>query len=117
MFLRNEKDWLGEKALTSIESFAVLANMLIIGGVGGYFIGYILRRIVKVLLIGLGIIVFLLASLTFFGTINVNYDGIVTEVANLFNPQQLSVMLQAVSSYLPMITGFALGFLLALGKR
>jgi uncharacterized membrane protein (Fun14 family) len=112
-----KKGLLGEKTLTSIEGFAVLANMLIIGGVGGYFIGYLLKRVVKVLLIGLGIVVFLLASLTFFGTINVNYDGIVTEVGNLFNPQQLSVMFQAASSYLPMITGFALGFLLALGKR
>lgn len=103
--------------MTSIEGFAVLANMLIIGGVGGYFIGYLLKRVVKVLLIGLGILFFLLASLAFMGTINVNYDGVITEVTNLVNPQQLSVMLQAVSTYLPMIAGFGLGFLLALGKR
>lgn len=103
--------------MSSIEGFAVLANMLIIGGVGGYFIGYLLRRIVKVLLIGLGILVFLLASLAFMGSINVNYDGIAAGIGNLFNPQQLLMILQAISSYLPMITGFALGFLLGLGKK
>jgi len=103
--------------MSSIEGFAVLANMLIIGGIGGYFIGYLLRRIVKALLIGLGVLVFLLASLALVGSINVNYDGITAGIANLFNPQQLSMILQAISSYLPMISGFALGFLLGIGKK
>lgn len=103
--------------MSAIEGFAVLANMLIIGGIGGYFIGYILKRTVKILLIGVGILAFLLASLTFMGTINVNYEGIAIGVANLFNPQQLSIILQVIASYLPLLAGFGLGFLLGIGKR
>jgi len=103
--------------VSAIEGFAVLANMLIIGGVGGYFIGYLLKRIVKILLVGLGIIAFLLASLALVGTINVNYEGLAIGITNLFNPQQLSMIIQAFASYLPMITGFAVGFLLGIGRQ
>ena len=103
--------------MTSVEGFAVLANMLIIGGVGGYFVGYLLKRIVKVLLIGFGILVFLLASLGLIGTINVNYEGLATGVMNLLNPQQLSMIVQAVTNYLPLIASFAIGFLLGFGKQ
>lgn len=90
--------------------------MLIIGGVGGYFFGYVVRKIVKMLLIVLGILVFLLASLAFMGSINVDYEGIVNGLANVFNPQQFSMIMQAVTDYLPMIAGFGLGFILAMGK-
>lgn len=103
--------------MTSIEGFAILANMLIIGGVGGYFMGYLLKRIVKVLLIGLGILVFAVASLAFIGTINVNYEGMVTGIANLLNAQQVSMLLQAVVGNLPLLAGFAVGFLLGIGKK
>lgn len=103
--------------MSAIEGFAVLANMLIIGGLGGYFVGFLLKRTVKILLIGLGIIAFLLASLAFIGTINVNYEGLAVGVANLFNAQQISMILEAFASYLPMLAGFALGFLLGIGRQ
>lgn len=103
--------------MSSIEGFAVLANMLIIGGLGGYFIGYILKRTVKLLLIGLGVIVFFVASLAIVGTIDVDYEGIVFGIGSLFNPQQLSMILQALASYLPLVAGFAVGFLLGIGKE
>lgn len=103
--------------MTSIEGFAILANMLIIGGVGGYFTGYILKRLVKVLLVGLGILVFLLASLAFLGTINVNYEGFFTGLANLIGPQQVSMIVQAITSYIPLVASFAVGFLLGIGKK
>jgi len=103
--------------VSAIEGFAVSANMLIIGGVGGFFVGFLLKRTVKILLIGLGIIAFLLASLAFVGSINVNYDGLAVGIGNLFNAQQISMMLQAFASYLPMLAGFAVGFLLGIGRQ
>jgi len=115
--LRNEKTLAGEKTVTSIEGFVVLANMLIIGGVGGYFIGYLLKRIFKVLLIGFGILIFFVASLAFVGTINVNYEGITIGITNLINPQQLSMILQSAISNLPLLASFAVGFLLGIGKQ
>jgi len=117
MFLRNEKRFDRVKTVTSIESLAILANMLIIGGVGGYFMGYLLKRTAKILLIGFGILVFSLASLAFIGTINVDYEGLATGVTNLFNPQQLSMILQTMAGYLPLIAGFAVGLLLGIGRR
>lgn len=103
--------------MSSIEGFAVLANLLIMGGVGGYFIGYILKKTIKVLVIGIGAMIFLLSSLTVIGTINVNYDGITAGITNLFNPQQLSMMFQAAANYLPLIAGFAVGLILGIGKK
>lgn len=105
------------KKLISIEGFAVLANMLIIGGVGGYFTGYILKRIVKVLLVGLGILVFLLASLAFLGTISVNYGGLSAGLANLIDPQQVSMIVQVIASNIPLIASFVVGLLLGIGKK
>lgn len=103
--------------MSAIEGIAVVANMLIIGGVGGYFIGYLLKRIAKILLIGLGIIAFLLASLTVLGTINVNYEGLANGIGNLFDAQQISMILEAFASYLPILAGFSVGFLLGIGRR
>ena len=103
--------------MTSIEGFAVLANMLIIGGVGGYFFGYLLRKIVKMLLIWFGVTVFLLASLAFVGTINVKYEDIAAGVANFINPQQASMILQVFTGYLPLLSSFVIGFLLGIGKK
>ena len=103
--------------MSSIEGFAVLANMLIIGGVGGYFTGYILKRLVKILLIGLGILVLLLASLAFLGTINVNYEGLFTGIANLISPQQVSMIVQAITSNIPLLASFVVGFVLGIGKQ
>jgi len=100
-----------------MEGFAVLANMLIIGGVGGFFIGYVLKKVVKILLMGLGVLVFVLAALALIGTIDVNYDGLIVGVSSLFNPQQLSMILQALTNYLPAVAGFAIGFLLAIAKQ
>jgi len=101
----------------SIEGFAVLANMLIIGGVGGYFAGYVLKRIVKVLLVGLGILVFLLASLAVLGTISVNYGGLFAGFANMIDPQQVSMIVQVIASNIPILASFAVGFLLGIGKK
>jgi len=92
--------------------------MLIIGGAGGYFIGYALKRTVKILLIVLGILAFSLASLAFIGTINVNYDGLVVGITNLINPQQLSmIVLQALTGYLPLIASFAVGLIFGIGRE
>jgi len=115
--LRNEKTLAGEKTVTSIEGFVVLANMLIIGGVGGYFIGYLLKRIFKVLLIGFGILIFFVASLAFVGTINVNYEGFVDGITKLLGSQQVSIILQTMASNLPLIASFAVGFILGIGKQ
>jgi len=103
--------------MTSIEGFAFWANMLIIGGVSGYFIGYLLKKIVKMLLVLFGITVFLLASLAFVGTINVNYEEIGAGVTNLINPQQASMILQVFTGYLPLLSSFVIGFLLGIGKK
>ena len=91
--------------------------MVIIGGVGGYFAGYVLKRIVKVLLIGFGILIFVLASLAIIGTINVNYEGIGVGIMNFFNSQSASMILQAIASNLPLLASFVVGFVLGIGKQ
>lgn len=83
----------------SVEGLAVLANMLIIGGVGGYFAGWFLKKTIKLLLIGSAIVVFVLAALAYLGTINVNYDGLLAGLTNLFSPSQLPAVLQALASF------------------
>lgn len=101
----------------SVEGLAVLANMLIIGGVGGYFAGWFLKKTIKLLLIGSAIVVFVLAALAYLGTINVNYDGLLAGLTNLFSPSQLPAVLQALASFLPLIASFVIGFLLGFVRK
>ena len=66
------------------EAFAPILFQLSIGGIGGFFIGYAIRKVVKIALI-LGIAVFSLIFLAYTNVIGVDYSGLAVAVSKFIN--------------------------------
>jgi len=85
-----------------------------IGGIGGFFIGYTIRKFIKIALI-LGIIIFSLIFLAYTNLINVNYGGL-SEMAsgfvNAVNPALgvFTPLLVHTPFIVSLIVGFIIGF-------
>ena len=69
---------------TLSEAFAPILFQLGIGGIGGFFIGYAIRKVVKIALI-LGIVVFSLIFLAYTNVIGVDYGGLADGVSKFIN--------------------------------
>jgi len=69
---------------TISESFTSILFQICIGGIGGFLIGYAMRKIAKVALI-LGVVVFFLIFLAYTNVINVDYSGLSETVENFLN--------------------------------
>jgi uncharacterized membrane protein (Fun14 family) len=96
------------------ESFAPILFQLCIGGIGGFFIGYTLRKVFKVALI-LGTIVFSLIFLAYTNVINVDYSGLAemaSSFVNAINPalNLFTPLLAHIPFIVSLIIGLILGF-------
>ena len=100
--------------LTLNESLAPILFQLCIGGIGGFLIGYVIRKFFKIALI-IGVIVFSLIFLAYTNVINVDYGGL-SEMASGFisavNPalDMLTPLLAHVPFIASLIVGLFLGF-------
>jgi uncharacterized membrane protein (Fun14 family) len=65
------------------EAFSVIIFQLGIGGIGGFFIGYAVRKVLKIALI-LGIFVFSLLFLVYAKVIGINYGGLANALSSFF---------------------------------
>ena len=69
----------------------LIAYQLGIGGIGGFFVGYAVKKITRIAII-IGVVVFFFAYLAFTNVININYDellnfsGIAGPVVELLTP-------------------------------
>jgi len=82
------------------------------GGIGGFFIGYTIRKAIKIALI-LGIVVFSLLFLVYAKVIGINYGELVNAVSSFFetvNP--LLGSLAPLLVHLPLIGGLIVGLIL-----
>ena len=68
--------------LTISESLTSIIFQIFIGGIGGFLIGYAIRKIFKVALI-IGVVVFSLIVLAYTNIINVEYSGLSDAVSNV----------------------------------
>ena len=66
------------------EAVATILFQLGIGGIGGFFIGYAIRKVVKIAVI-LGIVVFSLIFLAYTNVIGVDYGGLADSVLKFIN--------------------------------
>jgi len=66
------------------EAFAPILFQLGIGGIGGFFVGYAVRKVVKIALI-LGIVIFSLIFLAYTNVIGVDYSGLADGVSKFIN--------------------------------
>lgn len=100
--------------LTLNESFAPILFQLCVGGIGGFLIGYAMRKVVKVALI-IGVIVFSLIFLAYTNVINVDYSGLsetASSFVNAVNPalNLLTPLLAHTPFVASLIFGLILGF-------
>jgi len=102
--------------LTISESFAPVLFQLVIGGVGGFFIGYAMKKIFKVALI-LVAIVFSLIFLVYLNVIDVDYGGLselASSFVNAINPALN--MLTPLLTHIPFIASFIIGLIIGLRR-
>lgn len=90
------------------------AYMLIIGGVGGFFIGYIARKVLR-LAITIGVVVLALMYMAYRNAININFDELATTLSRLGETIE-PLGLTALASSGPFIGSFVVGLLFGLRK-
>ena len=96
------------------ESLAPIVFQLVLGGVGGFLIGYALRKVLKIAVI-VGVVVFLLILMASANIIDVDYSGLsetTTNVLNAINPalSLITPLLAHVPFIASLVFGLFLGF-------
>ena len=87
-----------------------------IGGIGGFFVGYAVKKIAKILAVILGIFLLSLISLAYVGVINMNYDKLTGVLSKLTIPEQAAELLMPIIANLPFAGSFTVAFLIGLKK-
>lgn len=84
-----------------------------IGGIGGFVVGYALKKISKLILILIGLFIAVLIYLGIKGVISVNYEALFTFISNLFGlaGNAISWFVHTIA-LLPFAASFIVGFLL-----
>ncbi len=96
------------------ESFTSILFQICIGGIGGFLIGYAIRKFVKIALI-IGVVVFSLIFLAYTNVINVDYAGlaeIASSFVNAVHPalNVFTPLLAHIPFIVSLIVGLFLGF-------
>jgi uncharacterized membrane protein (Fun14 family) len=100
--------------VTISESFTSIIFQIIIGGVGGFLIGYTIKKLFKVALI-IGVAVFSLIVLAYTNIINVDYNGlsdVTSTIINAVNPalEVFTPLLAHTPFIVSLIFGLIIGF-------
>ena len=97
------------------EVISPLAFQLGVGGVGGFIVGYALKKLSKLVLFLTGVFLLALIYLSTRGIININYDALWNALSNLFGSAGSAFSwLVGVISVLPFAGSFIAGFLIGL---
>ncbi|MEM3577161.1 MAG: FUN14 domain-containing protein [Candidatus Bathyarchaeia archaeon] len=95
------------------ELISPLVYQLGIGGVGGFIVGFALKKLSKLILILVGLFIIALIYLSTQGIININYEALWRAVSNLFGlAGEAFSWFVHVLALIPFIGSFIVGFLL-----
>ncbi|MFA5364573.1 MAG: FUN14 domain-containing protein [Candidatus Bathyarchaeia archaeon] len=89
------------------EILATALFMLVIGGVAGYFAGHLVKR-ASGMALTIGVIIFIIITLAYTGTFNVNLDSINMSITNFLGILTTLGIIATVSS-VPFIVSFVAG--------
>jgi len=93
------------------EVFTSILFQLCIGGIGGFFIGYAIRKVVKIAVI-LGIVVFSLIFLAYTNVIGVNYGGLAEAISKFIKAINPALgLFTPFLSHLPFIGSLIIGLI------
>jgi uncharacterized membrane protein (Fun14 family) len=97
------------------EVVAPLVFQLSVGGVGGFIVGFALKKLSKLVLVLIGVFILALIYLSTRGIININYSSLWTALANLLGSAGSAFSwLIGVISVLPFAGSFIAGLLIGL---
>jgi uncharacterized membrane protein (Fun14 family) len=103
--------------LTLNESLTPIIFQLCIGGIGGFLIGYALKKFFKLALI-IGAVVFALIILAYTNVINVDYGGLSEIASNFVNAINPALnMLTPLLAHIPFIASLIFGFFVGLRRQ
>jgi len=88
--------------------------LLVIGGIAGYFIGYLIKKISNFAII-IGIFIFLLLYMVYTKAINLNFDELRATITN-FTDTLAPLGLTALVSSAPFVGSFVVGLFLGLKR-
>lgn len=95
---------------------AVLSSVVYqlgVGGIGGFIVGYAIKKISKLIVVLMGLFIIFLLYLGTSGIISVNYKELWNALANLLGfASQAATWLVGLISLLPFMGSFLAGFLL-----
>lgn len=91
-----------------------VAYELAVGGIGGYLLGYALKKVTKFLALLIGIIILAVIYLAYSGLLNINFQGFANETKNaLTYVGQAFVNIAPFLVNLPLLGSFFLGLFIA----
>jgi uncharacterized membrane protein (Fun14 family) len=97
------------------EIVSPLVYQLGIGGVGGFIIGFVIKKISKLIIILIGLFLVALLYLSTQGVISLNYGLLLGALQNAFSfAGQAASWIAGLVSILPFTGSFVVGFLLGL---
>jgi uncharacterized membrane protein (Fun14 family) len=95
------------------EIVSPLIFQLGIGGVGGFIVGYTLKKIGKLIVVLIGLFIIALLYLSTRGIININYEALWSAASGLVGSSgEVFSWLIGLLSIMPFLGSFAVGFLL-----
>lgn len=94
------------------ESLTPIIFQVALGGIGGFLLGYALRKVLKVALI-IGIVIFSLIVLAYVNVINVDYSGLSESASSILNAINPALdMLTPLFAHIPFIASLIFGLFL-----
>jgi uncharacterized membrane protein (Fun14 family) len=91
-----------------------VAYELAVGGLGGYFLGYALKKTTKFVALLIGIVILAVIYLAYSGLLNIDFQGFANETKNALNYLgQAFVNIAPFLTNLPLLGSFFVGLLLA----
>ena len=82
-----------------------------VGGIGGFIVGYSIKKLIKIIVIIFGLFFLALAYLGYIGVISVNYDRLSDAVSNALPIfEQAPGLLLPIISHIPFAGSFIFGF-------
>ncbi len=95
------------------EVFSSIGYQLGLGGIGGFIVGYTLKKLSKLVVVLIGLLVIFLLYLGTSGVISINYDSLWQALANLLGLAAGAVgWIVGVISVIPFLGSFFAGFFL-----
>ena len=103
--------------MTTSDSLTSILFQICIGGIGGFLIGYAMRKILKVALI-ICVVIFSLIFLAYINIIKVDYSGLAETVSNIINAVNPALnIFTPLLAHTPFIISLLLGLIIGFKKE